>query len=68
MIYAPGDTVFVESGTSLEGMIPQLQALGHSDVRTLPPGHVQGQRDRVGQWAVDRRADPRSEGVACFRE
>ena len=38
MIYAPGDTVFVESGTFLEPMIAQLKALGHADVRTLPPG------------------------------
>ena len=38
MIYAPGDTVLVESGTFLEAMIPQLQALGHPDVRTVPPG------------------------------
>ena len=38
MIYAPGDTVFVEKGTFLEAMIPQLQALGHANVRTLTPG------------------------------
>lgn len=64
MIYAPGDTIFVEKGTSLEGMIPQLQALGHASVRTLPPGTYKA---NAIEW-VDGRwvggADPRSEGVA----
>jgi len=64
MIYAPGDTLFVESGTFLEGMIPQLQALGHAGVRTLPPGTYKA---NAIEW-VDGRwvggADPRSEGVA----
>jgi gamma-glutamyltranspeptidase/glutathione hydrolase len=64
MIYAPGDTLFVESGTFLEGMIPQLEALGHASVRTLPPGTYKA---NAIEW-VDGRwvggADPRSEGVA----
>ncbi|HVU30087.1 MAG TPA: gamma-glutamyltransferase [Sphingomicrobium sp.] len=63
MIYAPGDTIFVESGTYLEGMVPQLEALGHSSVRTLPPGTYKA--NAIG-W-IDGRweggADPRSEGV-----
>lgn len=64
MIYAPGDTVFVESGTPLEGMIPQLQALGHSDVRTLPPGTFKTNAIELvnGRWTGG--GDPRSEGVA----
>ena len=64
MIYAPGDTVFVESGTPLEGMIPQLQALGHDDVKTLPPGTF---KTNAIQWingAWTGGGDPRSEGVA----
>jgi gamma-glutamyltranspeptidase/glutathione hydrolase len=64
MIYAPGDTVFVESGTPLEGMIPQLNALGHSDVRTLPPGTF---KTNAIEWLNGRwtgGGDPRSEGVA----
>jgi len=64
MIYGPGDTVYVESGTFLQGMIPQLQALGHSDVKMMPPSTFKA---NAIEW-VDGRwvggADPRSEGVA----
>jgi gamma-glutamyltranspeptidase/glutathione hydrolase len=64
MIYAPGDTVFVESGTFLERMIPQLQALGHASVRTLPPSTFKANAIEwlKGRWVGG--ADPRSEGVA----
>ena len=64
MIFAPGDTVFVESGTPLEGMIPQLKALGHTDVRTIPPGTF---KTNAIEWLDGRwtgGADPRSEGAA----
>jgi gamma-glutamyltranspeptidase/glutathione hydrolase len=63
MIYAPGETVFVEKGTFLEAMIPQLQALGH-DVRTLPPATFKANAIAWmnGRWIGG--ADPRSEGVA----
>ena len=64
MIYAPGDTVFVEAGTPLEGMVDQLKALGHADVRTLPPGTFKTNAIgwTNGQWSGG--GDPRSEGVA----
>ena len=64
MIYAPGDTVFVEAGTPLEGMVDQLKALGHADVRTLPPGTFKTNASgwTNGQWSGG--GDPRSEGVA----
>jgi gamma-glutamyltranspeptidase/glutathione hydrolase len=64
MIYAPADTVFVESGTFLEGMIPQLKALGHADVRTLAPGTFKANAIEWlgGRWVGG--ADPRSEGAA----
>ncbi len=64
MIVAPSDTISVERGTFLEAMIPQLQALGHADVRTLPPGTFKGNAIEWvdGRWAG--AADPRSEGVA----
>jgi gamma-glutamyltranspeptidase / glutathione hydrolase len=64
MIYAPGDTVFVESGTPLEGMIPQLKALGHADVRPIPPGTFKTNAIEWlnGQWTGG--GDPRSEGTA----
>jgi len=62
MIYAPGDTLFVESGTFLEGMIPQLQALGHSNIETQPPGTFKANAIEWlnGRWVGG--ADPRSEG------
>jgi gamma-glutamyltranspeptidase/glutathione hydrolase len=64
MIYSPAGTVYVESGTSLEAMIPQLQALGHRDVRTQPPGTFKANAVELvdGRWVGG--ADPRSEGVA----
>jgi gamma-glutamyltranspeptidase/glutathione hydrolase len=65
MIYAPADTVFVESHTFLEGMIPQLQALGHADVRTVPPGTFKANAIEWldGRWVGG--ADPRSEGAVA---
>ena len=64
MIYAPGDTIFVESGTFLEGMIPQLKGLGHADVRTVPPGTFKANAIewQGGRWVGG--GDPRSEGAA----
>jgi gamma-glutamyltranspeptidase/glutathione hydrolase len=65
MIFAPGDTIFVESGTYVEGMVSQLQALGHANVRTLPPTTFKA--NAIGRvddaWAG--AADPRSEGAAA---
>ena len=64
MIVAPGDTIYVERDTYLQGMIPQLQALGHADIRLQPPGTYKG---NAIEWANGRwvgAADPRSEGVA----
>jgi gamma-glutamyltranspeptidase/glutathione hydrolase len=65
MIYAPGDTVFVESGTFLQGMIPQLQALGHANVKMLPPGTFKANAVEWlhGGWVGG--ADPRSEGAVA---
>ena len=64
MIYAPGDTVFVESGTFLEAMIPQLKALGHAEVRTVAPGTFKANAIEWlgGRWVGG--GDPRSEGAA----
>jgi gamma-glutamyltranspeptidase/glutathione hydrolase len=64
MIYAPGDTVFVESGTPLEAMIPQLKALGHGDVRTLPPGTFKTNAIGRANGGWTGGGDPRSEGTA----
>jgi gamma-glutamyltranspeptidase/glutathione hydrolase len=63
MIYAPGDTVFVETGTFLEAMAPKLRAMDH-EVDMLPPGTFKANAIewRDGRWAG--AADPRSEGAA----
>ncbi len=62
VLFAPGDTVYVEKGTSLEGMIPALQALGHK-VEAREPGFKANAIEWVdGRWVG--AADPRSEGQA----
>ena len=62
VIFAPGDTVYLEKGTFLEGMAPQLQAMGHT-VQIRPPGFKANAVEWVdGHWAGG--ADPRSEGAA----
>jgi gamma-glutamyltranspeptidase / glutathione hydrolase len=63
MIYAPGDTVYVERGTFLEAMAPQLHALGHT-VGFQPPSTYKANAIewRNGRWVGG--ADPRSEGAA----
>jgi gamma-glutamyltranspeptidase/glutathione hydrolase len=63
MIYAPVDKLYVERGTFLEAMAPQLRAMGH-DVATLPPGTFKANAiEWTGSgWAG--AADPRSEGAA----
>jgi gamma-glutamyltranspeptidase/glutathione hydrolase len=63
VLFAPGgDTVFVERGTYLEAMAPQLQALGHK-VQVRDPSFKANAIEWVnGRWSG--AADPRSEGAA----
>jgi gamma-glutamyltranspeptidase/glutathione hydrolase len=64
VIVAPGgDTVYLESGTFLAAMAPQLQALGHS-IDYRPPGTFKANAIELvdGRWVG--AADPRSEGAA----
>ncbi len=63
MIFAPGDTVYLESGTWLAEMAPQLQAMGHA-IAYRPPGTFKANAiEQVGgRWVGG--ADPRSEGTA----
>ena len=63
VLFSPGETVFVEPGTSLVAMIPGLQALGHSDTRPreLPLKANAAIRTATGWKGA---ADPRSEGAA----
>jgi gamma-glutamyltranspeptidase / glutathione hydrolase len=62
-IFAPGgDTVYLERGTFLEPMAPQLQALGHS-IAYRPPSTFKA---NAIEWVNGRwvgAADPRSEGA-----
>jgi gamma-glutamyltranspeptidase / glutathione hydrolase len=64
VIFAPGDTVFVERGTQLEAMIPALRALGHDKIDFREPGSFKANAIESvgGQWVG--AADPRSEGAA----
>lgn len=62
VLFAPGDTLLVERGTSLEAMIPALRALGDK-AAPMPPGFKANAIEWVnGGWRGG--ADPRSEGVA----
>jgi len=55
--------VFVEKGSSLEAMIPALQALGHAKVQPREASFKANAVERVGnRWMG--AADPRSEGAA----
>jgi len=64
VLFAPGtETVYVEKGSWLEGMIPALKALGHADVqpRALPLKANAIELRGSQPWGA---ADPRSEGKA----
>lgn len=64
VLYAPGDTVFVEKGTVHEAMIPALMALGHARVSARDASYKANAIERVGgHWRG--AADPRSEGSAA---
>ena len=63
VLFAPGDTIFVERGSAHEAMIPALRALGHAKVETREPSFKANAIERkAGRWIG--AADPRSEGVA----
>ncbi|MET0181221.1 MAG: gamma-glutamyltransferase [Novosphingobium sp.] len=62
-LYAPGDTVFVEQGTTLEAMIPALVALGHREVVAREPSFKANAIEQIGDRWIGA-ADPRSEGAA----
>jgi gamma-glutamyltranspeptidase/glutathione hydrolase len=62
VLFAPGDTVFVERGSAHEAMIPALRALDHR-VETRDPSFKANAIEFVnGRWVG--AADPRSEGAA----
>ncbi len=63
VLFAPGDTLYVEQGSALEDMIPALEELGVREVviRELPIKTNAALRDEGGWRGA---ADPRSEGVS----
>lgn len=61
VIFAPGDTVFVEQGSALEAMIPALLQLGHKDVRARAAS-FKANAVEVVEGRLVGAADPRSEG------
>ena len=63
VLYAPGDALTVEKGSSLEALIPALVALGHAQVRAaeLP---LKTNAIAVAGHRLEGAADPRSEGKA----
>ncbi|WP_126173275.1 gamma-glutamyltransferase [Altericroceibacterium xinjiangense] len=63
VLFAPGNTLLVEQGTSLETMIPALKAMGHAEIVTRPlPLKANGAQRTAQGWVG--AADPRSEGAA----
>ena len=63
VLYSPGDTLFVEAGSSLEAMLPALEALGHKGATSRPlPLKANAVEWKDGRWIG--AADPRSEGQA----
>ena len=62
VIFAPGDTVFVEKGSSAEGLIAPLTALGHK-VQARDASFKANAVEIVSGEPVGA-ADPRSEGAA----
>ena len=62
VLFAPGDTVFVEQGSALEAMIPALRNLGHTVTPRNMPLKANMALFENGKWTGS--ADPRSEGTA----
>src|SRR5204863_7908058 len=60
MLFAPGDTIYLEKGTFLEAMAPRLNALGHDKIDYRPPITFKGNaiERAAGRWVG--AADPRS--------
>jgi gamma-glutamyltranspeptidase/glutathione hydrolase len=64
VLYAPGDTLYLEQGSALEAMAPSLVELGHASVtaRELPLKTNAAVRTDAGWTGA---ADPRSEGAVA---
>ena len=64
VLYAPGETIFIERGSAHEAMIPALRALGHAKIGQRDPGTFKANAIewKGGRWVG--AADPRSEGAS----
>lgn len=62
VLFAMGDTVFVEKGSAHEALIPELQALGHKVATRESSFKANAALREKGRWVG--AADPRSEGAA----
>ena len=62
VLFAPGDTVAIEPGTSLVQLAPELRRIGHNVVERQMPLKTNAVERVDGRWVG--AADPRSEGVA----
>ncbi|WP_408590718.1 gamma-glutamyltransferase family protein [Novosphingobium sp.] len=63
VIVPVGDTLLVEAGTPLEGMVPALKAMGHAKVVAIPLRLKANAVESV-DGTLRGAADPRSEGAA----
>ena len=63
VIFAPGDTVYLEQGSSHEALVPALKALGHADVQLRAASFKANAIEIVG-GTLRGAADPRSDGRA----
>ncbi|HTM96706.1 MAG TPA: gamma-glutamyltransferase [Croceibacterium sp.] len=63
MLFSPGDTIQVEQGSSLEALIPQLQAIGHKTAARRMPLKTNAAERTAAGWVG--AADPRSEGAVA---
>lgn len=65
VIFAPGgNTVYLEKGTALEAMAPELAKLGHDDIQYRAPISFKANAIEIRGGKLAGAADPRSEGRA----
>lgn len=65
VLFAPGDTLFLERGSRLEAMAAPLRKLGHEVELKDMPLKANAAVFRAGKWTG--AADPRSEGIVITR-
>jgi gamma-glutamyltranspeptidase/glutathione hydrolase len=63
VLFAPGEVMLLEGGTSLEALAPSLRTLGHKVELREPTFKANAIERREGKWIG--AADPRSEGAVA---